>query len=60
MAHFVDCVKNDKEPLVTGEDGKAVLEVIYAAYESAGTGKKVFLPFKTDADKPYKLWKKAK
>jgi len=59
MAHFVDCVKNDKEPLVTGEDGKAVLEVIFAAYESAGTPKKVFMPFKTDVDKPYKLWKKA-
>ena len=58
FAHFVDCVKNDKTPLVTGEDGKAVLEVIFAAYESAGTGRKVALPFKTDADKPYKLWKK--
>ena len=43
---------------VTGEDGKAVLEVIFAAYESAGTGRKVMLPFKTDMDKPYKLWKK--
>jgi predicted dehydrogenase len=56
FAHFVDCVKNDRQPLVTGEDGKAVLEVIFAAYESAGTGKKVSLPFVTDADKPYKLW----
>lgn len=59
FAHFVDCVKNDRQPLVTGEDGRAVLEAIYAAYESAGTGKKVYLPFKTDADKPYKLWKKS-
>lgn len=58
FAHFVDCVKNDKQPLVTGEDGKAVLEVIFAAYESAGTGKKVFLPFASTVDKPYKLWKK--
>ncbi len=56
--HFVDCVKNDKEPLVTGEDGRAVLEVIFAAYESAGTGKKVLMPFHTEVDKPYKLWKK--
>ncbi|QHT68458.1 Gfo/Idh/MocA family oxidoreductase [Rhodocytophaga rosea] len=56
--HFVDCVQNNKQPLVTGEDGKAVLEAIYAAYESAGTGRKVMFPFKTDADKPYKLWKK--
>lgn len=57
MEHFVDCVKNDKTPLVTGEDGKAVLEVIFAAYASAGSGKKITLPFHTDVDKPYKLWK---
>jgi predicted dehydrogenase len=31
LHHFIDCVKNDKEPLVTGEDGRAVLEMIYAA-----------------------------
>lgn len=58
FAHFVDCVKNNKPPLVTGEDGKAVLELIYAAYASAGSGKKVPIPFKTEVDKPYKLWKK--
>ncbi|MGB5238618.1 MAG: Gfo/Idh/MocA family oxidoreductase [Flavobacteriaceae bacterium] len=58
MAHFVDCVKNDRKPLVTGEDGKAVLEIIFAAYASAGSGKKIMLPFKTDANKPYDLWKK--
>jgi predicted dehydrogenase len=56
--HFVHCVKHDETPAVTGEDGRAVLEVIFAAYESAGTGRKVTLPFTTDADKPYKLWKK--
>lgn len=58
MEHFVDCVKNNKEPLVTGEDGRAVMEILFAAYASAGTGKKVELPFKTDAAKPYDLWKK--
>jgi predicted dehydrogenase len=58
MAHFVDCVANDKEPLVNGEDGRAVLEVIFAAYESAGTGRKVALPFKTDAAKPFDLWRR--
>ena len=56
--HFVDCVQHDKQPLVTGEDGRAVLEVIFAAYASAGTGRKVELPFKTDAEKPIRLWKK--
>jgi len=59
MAHFVDCVQNDKPPLVTGEDGRAVLEVIFAAYESARTGRKVEFPFKTSARKPYDLWRAA-
>ncbi len=58
FAHFTDCVLHDKQPLVTGEDGRAVLEVLLAAYESAGTGRKVSLPFESDVDKPYKLWKR--
>jgi predicted dehydrogenase len=58
MAHFVDCVRLDLQPIVTGEDGRAVLEVLFAAYESAGTGKKVTLPFRSRAAKPYQLWKK--
>jgi predicted dehydrogenase len=56
MAHFVDCVQNDRQPLVTGEDGRAVLEVIFAAYESARTGRKVALPFESKARKPIDLW----
>jgi predicted dehydrogenase len=56
--HFVDCVLYDKQPLVTGEDGRAVLEVIFAAYESAGTGSKVLLPFKSDAARPIDLWRR--
>ena len=58
MAHFVDCVKHDKEPQVTGEDARAVMEVLFAAYQSAGTGRKVSLPFKTDAAKPFDLWRR--
>jgi len=57
LAHFVDCVANDKQPLETGEDGRAVLEIVLAAYASAGTGKKIDLPFTTDADRPIALWK---
>ena len=40
------------------EGGRAVLEAIFAAYESAGSGRKVPLPFKTAAAKPHDLWKK--
>jgi predicted dehydrogenase len=57
MAHFVECVKHDKQPVVTGDDARVVMEVLFAAYESAGTGRKVKLPFRTDAAKPYDLWK---
>ena len=39
LAHFVDCIKHNKEPLVSGEDGKYVLEVALRAGESSRTGK---------------------
>jgi len=56
LKHFIECVREDKKPLVTAEDGKAVLEIIYAAYESARTGKKVELPFAPKVKKPVDLW----
>ena len=57
MQHFVTCVRNDEQPLLTGEDGKAVLEIIFAAYESAGSGRKVQLPSRARANRPFELWK---
>ncbi len=56
LRHFIDCILNDKQPLVTGEDGRAVLEVIYAAYASAAEGKKIELPFAPKVSKPIDLW----
>jgi predicted dehydrogenase len=56
LRHFIDCVLNDKTPLVTGEDGRAVLEVIYAAYASAAEGCKIELPFAPRVQKPIDLW----
>jgi hypothetical protein len=43
-----------------GEDGRAVLEIILAAYASAGTGQKIALPFQTDVQRPIDLWKKGR
>lgn len=60
MAHFVDCALHDKPPRETGEDGRAVLEAIFAAYESAGSGRKVGLPFASEAVKPWDLWRGAR
>jgi myo-inositol 2-dehydrogenase / D-chiro-inositol 1-dehydrogenase len=56
MQHFVNCVQNDSPPAVTGQDGRAVLEIMMAAYASAAAGKKTALPFKTAAKKPIDLW----
>jgi UDP-N-acetylglucosamine 3-dehydrogenase len=37
--HFIYCVRNNKEPLVSGGDGKHALEVALAAAESSRTGR---------------------
>ena len=56
LKHFIECVQQNKEPLVTGELGRLVLEVIYAAYASAGQGKKISLPFSPVVKRPVDLW----
>jgi myo-inositol 2-dehydrogenase / D-chiro-inositol 1-dehydrogenase len=57
MQHFVDCVPDDEQPLETGEDAREMLRMIFAAYESAGTGRKVEWPYEADIEKrPIELW----
>ena len=58
MRHFIQCVLNDSTPLETGEDGRAALEIIYAAYESAGTGRRIVWPYqpKEPGDVPVNGW----
>ena len=56
MAHFVDCIEKSQSPMLTGEDGRAVLELICAAYQSARTGQRVTLPFESSARRPVDLW----
>jgi len=50
LEHFCDCLLNDKEPAVTGADGRAVVEIINAAYLSSWQGVKVKLPLKQSPD----------
>ncbi len=57
--HFVDCVLHDKQPLETGRDGRAVMEALFAAYASAGEGRRIALPFETTASRPHDLWRGA-
>jgi len=44
--HFVECMKTGQVPMESGEDGLAVLEIMLAAYHSAGIGQRVRLPFR--------------
>jgi predicted dehydrogenase len=39
--HFVECILNDTEPLVTGEQGLMVAQIMDAIYESSEKGKEV-------------------
>lgn len=60
MRHFARCVRGKEEPQATGEDGRVVMEVLHAGYESARTGSKVALPFRPTAVKrPMDLWRAA-
>ena len=50
LRHFCDCILNDKEPQVTGRDGRAVVEIVNAAYLSSWKEIKVKLPLKQSPD----------
>ncbi|HUU26814.1 MAG TPA: Gfo/Idh/MocA family oxidoreductase [archaeon] len=57
MRHFALCVRGREEPVTTGEDGRVVMEALYAGYASAGRGQKVALPFRPEGvKKPIDLW----
>ena len=43
IRHFVDCVRGEAQPLVTGEDGLKAQSIIEAAYRSAAEGIRVRL-----------------
>ncbi|MBV8551451.1 MAG: Gfo/Idh/MocA family oxidoreductase [Acidobacteriaceae bacterium] len=56
MRHFARCVRG-KEPLqATGEDGRLVMQALYAAYASAGMEQKIHMPYKPQAKRPIDEW----
>lgn len=38
---FVDCLKDDAEPTITGYDGRVSVEMVLAAYQSAREGRRI-------------------
>ncbi|NLE45414.1 MAG: Gfo/Idh/MocA family oxidoreductase [Chloroflexi bacterium] len=51
--HFLDCIINDKEPLVSGEDGARAIEVMCAVWKSMRTGAWVNLPLEEEIVPPH-------
>ena len=41
---FIDCLKHDLEPPVTAEDGRAAVEMVLGAYQSAKEGRRIAFP----------------
>jgi predicted dehydrogenase len=61
MQHFVNCVLGKENCIVTGEDGREVLKIMYAAYQAAGEGRKIEFPYDPPkVNKPIDLWKRGK
>lgn len=56
MKDFLDCVRNGGTPVESAADGLAVLEIMLAGYQSAGSGRRIELPFRPDIDSPVDLW----
>lgn len=58
MRHFARCVRGLETPIADGAMGRLVLEVLHAAYASAGLGRRVALPFRpTGIARPVDLWR---
>ncbi|HEY3325349.1 MAG TPA: Gfo/Idh/MocA family oxidoreductase [Planctomycetota bacterium] len=57
MRHFAGAVRGKTKLDATGEDGRLVMEALYAGYASAGKGRKVSLPFHPkNVARPIDLW----
>jgi myo-inositol 2-dehydrogenase/D-chiro-inositol 1-dehydrogenase len=57
MEHFVECVRRGATPRENGHDGRAVVEVVHALYASAACGRRIGLPFASEAVRPIDQWK---
>jgi predicted dehydrogenase len=57
MAHFVDCVRRGTAPREDGRDGRTVVEIVHALYASAGSGRRIELPFDSNATRPIDHWR---
>ena len=58
LAHIVDCIRSGGSPFEGSSQGRTVLSILLAAYESARTGRAVAMPFEPrGVAAPIDLWK---
>ncbi len=62
MRHFARCVRGKETLQATGEDGRVVMQALYAGYASAAEGRKISFPYQPPAGikRPIDLWRKPK
>jgi predicted dehydrogenase len=59
LEHFLACVRGGARAEETAEDGRAVLELMLAAYASAGERRAIELPFRPrGVERPIDLWRR--
>ncbi len=56
MRHFARAVRGKETLDATGEDGRVVMQALYAAYASAGLGQKIQMPYTPTGKKPIDEW----
>lgn len=56
MRHFARCVRGKEALQATGDDGRVVLEALFAAYASAGAGQKIIMPYQPRESRPIDEW----
>lgn len=58
LQDFVNAIRENRQPLVDGREGRKSVEIVMAIYTSVETGKQVKLPLKFDLGYPKNLRKK--
>jgi predicted dehydrogenase len=56
MRHFARVVRGKEALQSSGQDGRVVMEALYAAYASAGAGQKIKMPYKPKTSRPIEEW----
>lgn len=52
-ADMIDAIENDRQPYVSGEDGRRALELVLAIYKSAAEGRPIKLPLEDCGTKEF-------